>query len=77
MVTLTRVEPKHGRTAFFSSGPENPHRVERVTHGERFVLAFWFTCDPKREFEIYLDGSKHIRFSHQMRDSIRKRRSEL
>lgn len=56
------IEPRGGRAAFFTSGPENPHSVERVASGQRFVLSFWFTCDPKREFQIFLDGKAHIAF---------------
>jgi len=63
------VEPRVGRVALFTSG-ENLHHVERVTDGQRFVLAFWFTCDKRREFEIFLDGKKHIQFGKQVRDSI-------
>jgi hypothetical protein len=56
------VEPRRGRVAIFSSGPENPHRVARVTAGRRFVLSFWFTLDPSREFDIFLDGKSHRSF---------------
>ncbi len=50
------VEPKKGRIVLFTSGAENPHYVERVTSGQRHVLAFWFTCDPSRHFQLFLDG---------------------
>jgi hypothetical protein len=69
------VEPRAGRVALFTSG-ENLHRVERVTSGTRFVLAFWFTCDQRREFEIFLDGKKHIQFGKKVRDSILQKRSK-
>ena len=68
------VEPKTGRVVLFTSGKENFHYVERVTSGERFVLAFWFTCDPSRQFEIFLDGKKHQEFSHKVRDALRVRK---
>ena len=35
------VEPRRGRLAAFTSGPENLHAVERVTAGRRFVVAMW------------------------------------
>ena len=59
------VEPRMGRVVTFSSGPENPHKVEKVLSGERAVLAFWFTCSQDREFEIYLDGSSHDTFKRR------------
>jgi 2OG-Fe(II) oxygenase superfamily len=70
------VEPRAGRTVIFTSGPENTHYVERVTAGNRFVLAFWFTCDHRREFEIFLDGKMHTTFSHRMRAASRKAEDE-
>mmetsp|Transcript_23611 Transcript_23611/g.40121 ORF Transcript_23611/g.40121 Transcript_23611/m.40121 type:complete len:333 (-) Transcript_23611:170-1168(-) len=66
------VEPAPGRVVMFSSGAENPHRVERVTAGERFVLAFWFTCDPAREFEIFLDGEAHLEFSGKIKGQLER-----
>ncbi len=57
------IQPRPGRVLIFSSGPENPHRVERVESGQRFVLAFWFTCMKEKEFEIFLDGKAHMTFS--------------
>lgn len=59
------VEPRRGRALFFTSGPENPHGVDRVLTGTRFVLSFWFTCDPRREFQIFLDGKAHKTFGQQ------------
>jgi hypothetical protein len=55
----------------FSSGHENPHKVERVTSGQRLVLAFWFTCDPAKQFEIFLDGHAHTTFSKKVGASLR------
>ena len=60
------VEPRAGRIAIFSSGQENPHYVERLESGQRFVLAFWFTCLPSRQFEIFLDGQAHLSFSEKV-----------
>ena len=60
------VVPVAGRVVIFTSGAENPHYVERVTGGQRFVLAFWFTCNPKNEFEIFLDGKAHAVFSRRV-----------
>ena len=34
-------------------------RATMLLAGNRFVLAFWFTCDPSREFQIFLDGNAH------------------
>lgn len=58
------VHPIKGRTVIFTSGPENPHKVERVTSGQRFVLAFWFTRDPRKKFDIFLDGKAHKSFEN-------------
>lgn len=65
------MEPKRGRIALFTSGPENTHFVERVTDGERFVLAFWFTCMPSKQFEIFLDGKAHLKFSNKVAQKLR------
>lgn len=70
------VEPRAGRVVMFTAGHENTHYVERVLSGQRFVLSFWFTCDPRREFEIFLDGKAHTTFSHKVRESTRRRRTE-
>ena len=53
------VEPRQGRAVVFGSGRENPHRVTRVQTGTRYVLAFWFSCDPQRQFPQLLDGKAH------------------
>lgn len=39
------VEPKAGRVSAFTSGAENPHKVERVSSGTRYALTVSFTCD--------------------------------
>lgn len=67
------VEPRAGRVVMFTAGHENTHYVERVISGQRFVLSFWFTCDPRREFEIFLDGKAHTTFSQKVRESTRRR----
>jgi len=70
------VEPRSGRVLLFTAGPENPHRVEQVTSGERFVLSFWFTCNMDRQFEIFLDGKAHIHFSHKIRASHQRMKKQ-
>jgi hypothetical protein len=70
------VEPVAGRVAIFSSGAENPHRVERVTWGQRFVLAFWFTCDAAKEFQIFLDGKAHVAFSKHVKKSLERQQQQ-
>lgn len=67
------VEPASGRVAIFTSGQENVHYVERLTSGQRFVLAFWFTCDPAKAFPIYLDGKAHVAFSHKIRLNAKRK----
>eukprot|EP00602_Paraphysomonas_sp_CaronLab_P009781 CAMPEP_0185026834 /NCGR_PEP_ID=MMETSP1103-20130426/11351_1 /TAXON_ID=36769 /ORGANISM="Paraphysomonas bandaiensis, Strain Caron Lab Isolate" /LENGTH=265 /DNA_ID=CAMNT_0027560553 /DNA_START=73 /DNA_END=870 /DNA_ORIENTATION=+ len=66
------IEPVAGRTVIFSSGPENPHRVERLLAGQRLVLAFWFTCDQSREFQIFLDGKAHTVFSKKIKQQLER-----
>ena len=34
-----------GRVSAFTSGAENPHRVERVTDGVRLAFTMGFTCN--------------------------------
>ena len=68
------MEPTPGRVVIFSSGAENTHRVERVTRGERFVLAFWFTCDAAQTFEIFLDGSAHLAFSGKIKKQLARQK---
>ena len=65
-----------GRTLIFTSDAENPHYVERLLSGERYVLAFWFTCDARKEFEIFLDGEAHSTFSNSIKERITKQRTE-
>ena len=64
------VEPRSGRVVMFTSGSENPHVVERVTSGERFVLSFWFTCNVAKAFEIFLDGKAHVAFSEKTKEKL-------
>lgn len=76
--TLHLVEPRRGRMLAFSSGTENTHRVAKVLTGVRYLVAMWFTCDPKREFTAFLDGRPHDRFQRSgkaaERQPPRKRR---
>mmetsp|Transcript_32871 Transcript_32871/g.103950 ORF Transcript_32871/g.103950 Transcript_32871/m.103950 type:complete len:485 (-) Transcript_32871:1177-2631(-) len=45
------VEPRAGRLLLFTSGPENLHRVRKVTEGTRYVLAMWFTCSAIHQYQ--------------------------
>ena len=73
-VTLEQViEPKAARLLVFSSGRENPHLFERVTTGSRMVLAFWFTCNQKKQFEMFLDGKAHVTFAAKMKKGLRQK----
>jgi len=44
---LVTVPPKRGRLLLFSASKDNPHRVTRVTRGQRHLLSVWFTSDPR------------------------------
>ena len=45
------VEPKKGRALLFTAGDENLHSVNKlVSFGARYVLSFWFTCNPARAY---------------------------
>eukprot|EP00747_Dinoflagellata_sp_TGD_P221952 gnl/TRDRNA2_/TRDRNA2_93713_c0_seq1.p1 gnl/TRDRNA2_/TRDRNA2_93713_c0~~gnl/TRDRNA2_/TRDRNA2_93713_c0_seq1.p1 ORF type:complete len:194 (-),score=28.28 gnl/TRDRNA2_/TRDRNA2_93713_c0_seq1:32-613(-) len=46
------VAPRRGRLVTFSAGPENLHRVDRVTWGARFALAMWFTLSERHAVEL-------------------------
>jgi len=70
-ITEQIVEPRPGRVVVFTSGPENIHYVERLTAGQRYVLAFWFTCDQRKKFPVYLDGKAHVAFANKIRDNSR------
>lgn len=58
----TVVEPAASRLLIFTSGRENPHRVQKVTAGVRYVLSFWFTCHEQFAFANFLDGKAHRTF---------------
>lgn len=75
--TAQLLEPLRGRVVMFTSGPENLHRVERVTEGQRFVLAFWFTCDARRRFEIFLDGQAHIAFGETVKARLELKKAQI
>lgn len=70
------VEPRRGRVIIFSSGHENVHRVEKVLSGQRHVLSFWFTCNPQKEFQIFLDGHAHVTFSKKIKQAIIAKQSK-
>ncbi len=40
------------------------------------MLAFWFTLDKKREFEIFLDGKAHKNFSKKIEKQLKDRSSK-
>ena len=70
------LEPRSGRVVMFTSGPENPHHVERLLGGQRFTLSFWFTCIKEREFEIFLDGEAHMSFGKRYVESLQRRQQQ-
>lgn len=51
---LSVVAPRRGKLMLFSSGPEHPHRVTRVTSGTRLALTIAFTCDDAAAIEDFL-----------------------
>jgi hypothetical protein len=53
---IDTIEPKMGRLITFTSGWENPHFLNRVTSGERHLLSFWFTCNPRAEHKYEYAG---------------------
>jgi len=59
------VAPKAGRLISFTAGNENPHKVNLVKGGTRFVLSFWFTCDTSMKFGSFLDGSAHKQYQNE------------
>ena len=71
------VAPVPGRLIVFGSGRENPHRVNIVNSGTRYVLSFWFTCDESRVFEHFLDGKMHQQYkARRKRKHKRKHRKK-
>eukprot|EP00041_Stephanoeca_diplocostata_P020184 m.447033 g.447033 ORF g.447033 m.447033 type:complete len:335 (+) comp21499_c0_seq4:76-1080(+) len=42
------VHPRTGRVSCFTSGAENPHRIEPVVAGVRYALTIAFTCDKRQ-----------------------------
>ena len=66
------LEPKAGRVAIFTAGPEHTHYVEKIGGGERFTLSFWFTCDNSKQFDIFLDGKAHFLNFKKRMDSTEK-----
>ena len=47
-----RIHPSIGLLSVFTSGSENPHRVERVRDGVRYALTVGFTCDPDKKISL-------------------------
>lgn len=56
------LSPKAGRLVSFTGGNENPHKVNIVRGGTRYVLSFWFTCSSEHAFPAFLDGEIHKQF---------------
>ena len=54
---VATVEPRRGSLVLFSSGPEHPHRITRVTEGTRLALTIAFTCDERAAIEDFLGRS--------------------
>ena len=46
------IEPRPGLLSIFTSGKENPHRVEQVREGVRYALTIGFTCNPNKRIRI-------------------------
>jgi len=65
-----RVEPRRGRLVSFTAGNENPHRLNIIEGGTRFVLSFWFSCDREKEFRTFLDGKSHTSFDAHRPDEL-------
>ena len=49
------IHPKLARLSTFTSGAENPHRVEKVATGTRYALTSAFTCEtkPQASYPLY------------------------
>ena len=47
-----RIQPSVGLLSVFTSGSENPHRVERVRDGVRYALTVGFTCNPRYKISL-------------------------
>ena len=47
--TLTPFHPTRGAAVIFSSGWENMHEVEKITHGTRYAVPAFFTTCPVPE----------------------------
>ena len=46
------IQPSVGLLSVFTSGSENPHRVERVRDGVRYALTIGFTCNPDKKISL-------------------------
>lgn len=51
---VSTVKPSRGRLVLFTSGPEHPHRVTRVTSGTRLAITIAFTCDKRAAITDFL-----------------------
>ncbi|TDH67701.1 hypothetical protein CCR75_008325 [Bremia lactucae] len=58
----TIIEPARGRLVIFTAGSENLHVVRKVETGTRYALSLWFSCDERKEFQNFLDGTMHKHF---------------
>lgn len=47
-----KIQPSIGLLSVFTSGDENPHRVERVRDGVRYALTVGFTCNPDNKISL-------------------------
>eukprot|EP01126_Amoeba_proteus_P045899 TRINITY_DN5163_c0_g1_i4.p1 TRINITY_DN5163_c0_g1~~TRINITY_DN5163_c0_g1_i4.p1 ORF type:complete len:260 (-),score=59.19 TRINITY_DN5163_c0_g1_i4:211-990(-) len=48
------IVPQAGLLLMFSSGPENIHKLDRVSKGTRFVLTMWFTKEKSHDEDFKL-----------------------
>ena len=47
-----KIQPRSGLLSIFTSGKENPHRVEKVIEGVRYALTIGFTCNPNNRIQL-------------------------
>ncbi|KAI6655483.1 2-oxoglutarate and iron-dependent oxygenase domain-containing protein 3-like [Oopsacas minuta] len=46
------IQPRPGLLSIFTSGNENPHKVEKIRDGVRYALTIGFTCDPNKRINL-------------------------
>ena len=51
------IVPEAGLVTMFTSGSENPHKVNKVTKGKRRALITAFTCDPKQSLGSFASSN--------------------